>query len=331
MKSTFSFARSLSVAATVSATLLTSGVAIAQASYPNAPIKIIAPAPAGGGTDFLARLFGKRLSERLGKSVIVENKPGATGNIGSEMVVRAPADGYTLLMSYQGTHAINPSLVRNMPFDAVNDFQPISQVVSLPFVLVVNPRVPASTMKELVALAKAKPNSLSFGSAGLGSGGHLVGEIFNLQQGIKTTHIPYQGSSPLTTDLLGGHLQFAFDTVSTTGPHILSGKLRALAVTSEQRLAALPNVPTTAEAGFPEMTPRGWYGLFAPKNTPMEIVNKLHTEIVAIAKEPEVRESLIKAGYTPTTSESPEGYRAFVKAEIERWGKVVKSSGARVD
>jgi tripartite-type tricarboxylate transporter receptor subunit TctC len=330
MKPTLAFLHALSVATIAGAALLVTGAATAQA-YPSAPIKIIAPAPAGGGTDFLARLFGKRLSERMGKPVIVENKPGATGNIGSEMVMRAPADGYTLLMSYQGTHAINPSLVRNMPFDAVNDFQPISQVVSQPFVLVVNPSVPATTMKDLVALARSKPNSLSFGSAGLGSGGHLVGEMFNMQQGIKTTHIPYQGSSPMTSDLLGGHLQFAFDTVSTTGPHILSGKLRALAVTSDQRLAALPQVPTAAEAGFPAMTPRGWYGLFAPKNTPMDIVNKLHSEIVAISKEPAVRESLIKAGYTPTTSESPEGYRAFVKAEIDRWGKVVKSSGARVD
>jgi len=302
----------------------------AIAEYPEKTIRIIAPAPPGGGTDFLSRLIGKNLAERWGQTVVVDNVPGASGTIGSRQAQNARADGYTLLMSYQGTHAIAPALLKDFPFDPVNDFRPITQVVSQPFVLVVHPSIPARTMQEFVEYVHKNPGKLNFGSAGAGSGGHLVGELFNLVTNSNAVHVPYQGSAPMTTDLLAGHVQFAFDTVGTTGPHIRSGALRALAVTNDKRLTTLPDIPTVVEEGYPKLVRTGWYGLFAPKDTSPDIVIKIQKEVARILQKPDVEQALITGGYTPKASASPEEFRNFVRLENKDWGELVKSSGAQV-
>lgn len=308
---------------------LSAGAASAQ-DYPVRQIRMVAPAPAGGGTDFLARLIGKNLTERLGQPVVVDNRSGANGNIGAENVARSAPDGYTLLMSYVGTQAINPSLYRTISWQA-DDFQPVAEVVSYPFVIAVNPAVPAHTLKEFITVAKSRPGEFNFGSAGAGSGGHLVGEMFNMLTGTKLVHIPYKGSAPVVADTIAGRLQITFDTIGTTGPHIKAGKLRPLAITSAQRLPDYPDIPTTAELGLPQMNANGWYGLFAPKDTPRPVVDKLNKEIHVILQQPDVRGLLLSAGYQLVPPQTPDQFSAFVKAETENWAKVVKISGAQVN
>lgn len=312
--------------------LVCAATAFAQTpAYPAKPIRLIAPAPPGGGTDYLARLIGQRLAERLGQTVVVENRSGANGNIGGEFVAHAAPDGYTLLMAYQGTMAINPSLYQTMTYDTVKDFEPVSQVVSLPFMVVVNPGTPVHTLKELVAHARANSRTLNFGSAGIGSGGHLVGETFNMTNDVKQNHIPYQGSAPAVTDLLAGRLQVMFDNAGNVGGHVRAGKLRAIGVTGTQRLPAFPDVPTAAEQGFPSMTLQAWWGVFAPRGTPAGIVGTLHSEIARILDDTAVQTQLRAAGYEPVTSRTPAQFADFVKAEVANWAKVVRASGARVD
>lgn len=318
---------------TISVLLLLIAATVATAAeptYPGKPIRIVAPAPPGGGTDFLARFIGQQLSERLGQPAIVDNRPGANGNIGSDVVAKAAPDGYTLLMTYAGTHTINPSLYRTMTWDPIKDFSPISRLVSYTYIVVVNSTVPAKSLQEFVALAKAKPNTLSYGSAGPGSGGHLVGALFMMASGTHIVHIPYKGSGPAIIDLLAGRLDVMFDTVNNVRTQIESGKLRPLAVAGDQRLSAFPSLPTTSEAGFPEVRAVGWYGLLTTGGTPKEIVAKLNAEVVKIMAEPAVAERMRKSGYEPATN-TPEQFAAFIETEISKWGRVVKASGAQLD
>ena len=305
------------------------GVAHAEA-YPSKPITMIVPFPAGGTTDILARAIGQELFKTLGQQVIVDNRPGAGGNIGSALVAKAAPDGYTLLMGTVGTHAINASLYAKMPYDTVKDFAPITQVAAVPNILVVNPTLPVKSVKELIAYAKANPGKLNFASSGNGTSIHLSGELFKTMAGVDMTHIPYKGSAPALTDLLGGQVNLMFDNMPSALPHVKAGKLRALAVTSGKRSPAAPDLPTIEEAGVPGYEASSWFGVLAPAGTPPDIVNKLNAEIVRILKTPEMKERLSSQGAEPVGS-SPGEFAAHIKAEMAKWAKVVKESGARVD
>ncbi len=304
-------------------------VAFAQ-SYPNKPICLIVPYPAGGTTDILGRIIAQKLTENLGQRVVVENKPGAGGNIGAETAAKAAPDGYTILVAPVGTIAINVSLYRKIPFDPVKDLVPVTMAVANPLVLVVHPSVPAKSIRELIALAKSKPGQLNYGSGGNGTSMHLAGELFKTMAGIDMVHIPYKGSAPCITALLGGEVEMSFDQIVTSLPHAKGGKLRALAVSSPKRSQIAPDVPTFMESGLPGFEVSTWSGVFAPTGTPKEIVSRLNNEIVKILKMPDMRESLLRQGSEPVGNTTEE-FAAYIKAEIAKWAKVVKDSGARVD
>lgn len=305
------------------------GAASAQA-YPDKPIRMVVPFPAGGTTDILARAVAQKLSESLGQQMIVDNKPGAGGNIGAQEVARAAPDGYTLVMGTVGTHAINPSLYKKMPYDHVKDFAPVSLVASVPNLLVVHPSVPVNSVKELIAYVKANPGKLNFASSGNGTSIHLSGELFKTMTGVQMTHVPYKGSAPAVTDLLGGQVQLMFDNMPSALPHAKGGKLKPLAVTAAKRFPGTPDIPTIAEAGVPGYEASSWFGVLAPAGTPKEIVNKLSTEIAKALKTPEMTKRLEEQGAQAVGS-TPEEFAAHIKAETAKWAKVVKESGATVD
>lgn len=313
-----------------SAGLLGFGLAHAD-SWPDRQLFMVVPAPPGGGTDFLARLVAKGLTQQMGQNVVVQNISGANGNIGAAHVARARPDGYTVLMSYVGTQAINPTLYRHIDYDPQKDLIPVAMVAVYPFVVVVNPSVQANTLTDLVKLARSEPGKLNFGSAGIGSGGHLVGSTFASKEGIQLNHIPYAGSAPALTDLMGGRLQIMFDTLSTEGPYIRSGKLRALAVVSDARLPDYPQIPTMAEAGFPDIKLTGWYGVFVPRGTPQAVVDRLNTEIGKIVASADYQQKLKVQGYEPFKYLSAQQFQDFVNDEVVKWGSVVKASGAHVE
>ena len=299
-------------------------------AYPAKTIRIVAPFPPGGPADILSRIIANRLGLSLGQQVIVENRPGAGGNIGADFVAKSPADGYTLLLGFVGTHAINASLYSKMPYDNVKDFEPVAQVATVTIVLVVHPSVPATSVKELVALAKAKPGQLTFGSPGNGTPQHLAGELFNTMAGVSMLHVPYKGAVPALTDLLGGRISMIFSSMPPALPHVRNGKIRALGVTSLERTPAAPDIPTIAESGLPGYVVDNWYGILAPRGTPKEIVAKLSAEIVKIMGLPDVKENLSAQGADPAGS-TPEQFAAYIKDETAKWAKIVKFSGARVD
>lgn len=305
------------------------GAASAQA-YPDKPIRMVVPFPAGGTTDILARAVAQKLSESLGQQMIVDNKPGAGGNIGAQEVARAAPDGYTLVMGTVGTHAINPSLYKKLPYDHLKDFAPVSLVASVPNLLVVHPSVPVNSVKELIAYVKANPGKLNFASSGNGTSIHLSGELFKTMTGVQMTHVPYKGSAPAVTDLLGGQVQLMFDNMPSALPHAKGGKLKPLAVTSAKRFPGTPDIPTIAEAGVPGYEASSWFGVLAPAGTPKEIVNKLSTEIAKALKTPEMTKRLEEQGAQAVGS-TPEEFAAHIKAETAKWAKVVKESGATVD
>jgi tripartite-type tricarboxylate transporter receptor subunit TctC len=278
----------------------------------------------------VARPLAQKLSENLGQQVIVDNRGGAGGNIGAAAVVKSAADGYTLLMGTVGTHAINASLYKKLTFDPVRDFAPVSLVAQAAVVLVVHPSVPAKTLNEFIALAKSKPGEITFGSAGSGSPGHLTGELFKDMAGVDLVHVPYQGSAPAITDLLGGQIQAMFDPIQATLPHVKAGNLRILGVSSPKRSSALPNVPTIAEAGVPGFETTAWWAVFVPAGTPREIITKLNTEIVKIMRSPEMKERLRELDIEPIGS-TPDQLAAFMKAEMAKWSRAVKFSGAIVE
>jgi tripartite-type tricarboxylate transporter receptor subunit TctC len=307
---------------------LVSGSALA--AYPDRPVRLVVPFPPGGPTDIVARPLAQKLSENLGQQVIVDNRGGAGGNIGAAAVVKSAADGYTLLMGTVGTHAINASLYKKLTFDPVKDFAPVSLVAQAAVVLVVHPSVPAKTLNEFIALAKFKPGQITFGSAGSGSPGHLTGELFKDMAVVDLVHVPYQGSAPAITDLLGGQIQAMFDPIQATLPHVKAGNLRILGVSSPKRSSALPNVPTIAEAGVPGFETTAWWAVFVPAGTPREIITKLNTEIVKIMRSPEMKERLRELDIEPIGS-TPDQLAAFMKAEMAKWSRAVKFSGAIVE
>jgi tripartite-type tricarboxylate transporter receptor subunit TctC len=309
--------------------LALAGPAKAQ-DYPSKPIRLVVPFAAGGATDVLARLVGERLTASLGQQVVVDNRPGAGGNIGSDIVARAEPDGYTILMGAVGTHAINPSLYPKMPYDPVKDFAPVTLVASVPNVLVVNPEVPAKSVQELIDLAKAKPGELNFASSGNGTSIHLSGELFKAMTGTDIVHVPYKGSGPAVTDLLGGQVQMMFDNMPSSLPHVKAGKLRALGVTSAKRSPALPEVPTIAEAGVPGYDATSWFGILAPAGTPEPVVTRLQGAIVQALGEPEMRQRMADLGAEPV-GDTPAEFGQFITAELAKWAKVVNDAGVKLE
>lgn len=304
--------------------------AAAQAdNYPSRSIRIVVPFPPGGATDAAARLIATKMSEKWGQPVVIDNRAGAGGNVGSDIVAKSAPDGYTLVMGVTGSHAINISLYSKMPYDPVADFVAISQVAVVPNVVVVHPSVPARTLAELVALAKREPGKLNYASLGNGTAAHLGMELLKSAAGIDITHVPYKGSAPAVTDLLAGQVQVMVDGLPSALQHVKAGKLRAIALTSLHRAPALPDLPTIAET-YPGFYADAWSGLFAPKGTPAAIVNQLSTEVQRILRLPDVREKLAALGAEPVGSTQAE-FAAHVKREIDKWAQVVKTSGAKVD
>lgn len=304
--------------------------ATAQGTFPTRPIKLVAPFPPGGGTDIFARLVATKLSQSLGWTVIVENKPGAAGSIGVEAVAKSPADGYTLVLGQTSNLAINPSLYPNLGYDPVRDLTPIALVASTPLVLVASPKASFKSLAELVASARAKPASISVASPGNGTVGHLTSEIFMRAAGIKLLHVPYKGASPALNDLLGGQVDIYFATAQSVAEHVKAGKVRALGVTSAKRLAVLPNVPTIAESGYKDFEAISWYGVLAPAGTPLPIVARLATEIIKVLDTEDVRASVASEGGEVLGASSAQ-FAAFVSSERAKWGTAVKESGAKVD
>ena len=302
----------------------------AQGAYPTKPIRLVVPFPPAGTTDILARAIAQRWTETLGQSVVVDNRPGAGGNIGADLVAKAAPDGYTLLMGTVGTHAINPSLYGKLPYDHVKDFTPVVLVAGVPNVLVVNPALPVQNVQELIAYAKANPAKLNFASSGSGTSIHLAGELFKVMTGVQMTHVPYKGSAPALQDLLGGQAQLMFDNLPSSLAPIRAGKLRALAVTSATRAPALSDVPTVAEAGVPGFEASSWFGVLAPAGTPAAIVTRLNAEAVKWLATPDAKEKMLANGANAVGG-SPEDFAAFIQAETVKWAKVVKESGARVE
>jgi tripartite-type tricarboxylate transporter receptor subunit TctC len=299
-------------------------------AYPTKPIRIVVPFPAGGTTDVLARAAAQKLSESLGQPVVVDNRPGAGGNIGAELVAKSPPDGYTMLMGTVGTHAINPSLYPKMPYDHVRDFAPIILVAGVPNVLVVNPSLPVNSVQELIAYAKANPGKLNFASSGNGTSIHLSAELFKTMTGVQMAHIPYKGSAPALQDLAGGQVQLMFDNLPSSLALIKAGRLKALAVTSKARAQALPDVPTIAESGLPGFEASSWFGLLVPTGTPQPVIAKVNAEIAKWLATPEAKEKLLAQGATAAGG-TPEDFARHIAAETAKWQKVVKESGAKID
>lgn len=299
-------------------------------NYPNHPIKIIIPFPPGGPTDLLGRIVAQKLAERLKQSVVVENKAGASGMIGADIVAKAPPDGHTLLVN-ASLHVINPSLYDKPRHDAIADFAPLSNLADVPLVLVVNAKTPVHTVRELINWVKASQSPVNFASSGNATAPHLAGEAFKVAAGIDNMqHVPYKGSSPALTDLLGGQVQLMFDSLPSSLPFIKAGTLRAIAVTTQKRSSVLPNVPTVAESALTGFNFSTWYGMWAPASTPASIVAKLSAEIAEITRMPEVRERFLALGAEPVGNTAEE-FSAFNKSELVKWARIVKQSGARVD
>ena len=293
---------------------------------PKAPIRIVVPFAAGGPTDITARHLARKLTELLGQSVIVDNRGGANGMIGAELVAKSKPDGYTLLMPTSSTMAINPAVYEKLPYDPQKDFAPVTPVVAAPVLLFVNPSLPVKNVKELIALAKARPGELVFASTGAGSNTHIALELFRDQAGIKVTHVPYKGAGPAVTDMIGGQAQAMFADLPVLTPHLKGGRLRALAVAGFDRTPLFPDIPALKELGFPRFNARQWYGVFAPAGTPREIVVRLNEVIRQAVTAPDVRDRLAAIGADIFTL-SPEEFAAFVKDEIERWHAIVKKYG----
>jgi tripartite-type tricarboxylate transporter receptor subunit TctC len=319
--------RSTLVAALVAAAVAT---AAAAQSYPTKPIRLIVPFPPAGSTDISARAVASKLGERLGQVVVVENKPGAGGNIGTDVTAKSPPDGYTLVVGTVGTHAINMSLYSNMPYDNIRDFAPVILLSTTPNVLVTKPGFPAQSVADVIRMAKAKPGELTFGSSGSGTSIHLSGELFNSMAGTKMTHVPYKGSAPMLIDLISGQVNMAFDNLSSSMAHIKAGKLKALATTGAKRAPALPDVPTIAEAGLAGYDSTSWNAIYAPAGTPKEIVDRLNRELKAILESPDTRKYFAEQG-AEAGGGTPAELAAFTRAETAKWQKVVKDSGAKVD
>jgi tripartite-type tricarboxylate transporter receptor subunit TctC len=299
--------------------------ALAQDSYPARPVRIVVPYPAGGVADLLPRTVGAKLSEKWKQPVVVENKPGASGNIGMAEGARAEPDGYTMVLAPTGNLTVNQFLFRDLPFDVAKDFTPVTVLATSPNVLVVHPSVPVKTFKELIAYAKANPGKLNFSSPGSGSGAHLAGELLNVEAGIKSVHVPYKGMAPAVSDLVGGQVQMMFAGISTALPHIRAGRLVPLAIASPQRSAQLPDVPTVAESGFPGFDVTSWYGIVVRTGTPPAIVKKLHADMAEALAAPDVKEKLAGLGLDPLGN-TPEEFARLIAAESRKWSDIVRKA-----
>ena len=306
------------------------GQPVSAQNYPNRPIRFVVPFSPGGAADVPGRILTQKLTESLGHQVVVDNRPGAGSTIGADQVAKAPPDGYTLL-TISNTHFVSAALYKKLPYDSVADFAPVTQVTSAPNVIVVHPSLPAKTVKELIALAKAKPGKIDYASSGNGSTQHLTGALFTKMAGIEMTHIPYRGSGPATADLLSGQVTVGFPGIAGMLPQIKAGKLRALAVTSVKRSPELPDTPTVAEAGVKGYDVTAWFGVAGPKGMPRDIVLKLHTELLRILKSPEVQKLLLNAGQEVAWQETPEQFGEMLKTEAAKWARMVKESGATVN
>ena len=311
----------------VAAALLMANVGWAQ-SYPSRPIKLIVPYPPGQGTDLLSRIIAERVSASIGQQVVVENRPGAGANIGTEFVAKALADGYTLLMGTNATHAMNPAMYASIPFDPIRDFAPIMIVGTLPMVLSANSAFPAASLKEVIAQARAKPNTVNVALPS--NTARVVLELLKQADGADLFGIPYKGSGAALTDLIGGQVQLMIDTATATMAQASAGKIRAIAISTTQRTEIAPNLPTFAESGVPGFDIAGWNALFAPRGTPPEIVNLLNAEVAKALAQPEVRQRILRMGSEPGGG-SPEKLKAFVESEVQRWGNLIRKAGIRAD
>jgi tripartite-type tricarboxylate transporter receptor subunit TctC len=299
-------------------------------NYPVRPIRLIAPFPASGGVDIVARQIAQKLSERWAQQVVVDNRPGATGIIGTDLAAKSAPDGYTLLLGNVATQAVNVSLYSKIPYDPVRDFAPITLVARVPEMLVVNPSMPATTVKELIALAKAKPKQLTFGSAGSGSPPHLAGELFQSLADVQFVHVPYKGSAPALIDLIGGQINMYFANILSAMVHVKAGRLRALGVTSSKRAVVAPEVPTIAEAGLAGYEEYNWYGLLAPRGTPKPVIEKLYENAVAVIRSPDLAERMTRDGAEVIAS-TPQEFANFIRTEIDKYARVIKSRGLRAE
>ena len=299
----------------------------AAAAYPDHPIRFVVPVAAGGGNDIVARLLAQKLTDAWGQSVVVDNRPGAATAIGAEIVAKAIPDGYTIMLT-SVSFAINAGMRKQLPFDPVRDFATITQVARVPQIMVVNPAVPAATLAEFIALAKAKPGQLNYASAGTGSSTHLAMELFMDMTGTRLNHVPYKGTAPGLTDVIAGHVQITFDAIPPTLPHVKSNRVRALAIGGTQRFPTLPDVPTLAEAGLPNYTFQSWFGIFAPARTPEAVVRTLNRELVRIIALPETRKAFVELGIEPVGT-SPEDFGKYLRAEIARWSDVMRAHNIR--
>lgn len=312
-----------------SAVSLTTASPAAGQTYPTRPIRLVVPYPPGGGTDIIARLVGLKLSESLGQQIVVDNRGGAGGTIGTEIIARSPADGYTLLIA-PTSHVINPSIYSKLPYDTVKDFAPITLAVSATILLVVHPSVPVKSVKELIALAKTRPGQLNFGSAGNGTVFHLAAELFKRQAKIDMVHVPFKGGGPTIANLVAGQVSLAFETMLALSPFVTAGRVRALAVASAKRSSVMPELPTIAEVGFPTIVAENWYGVYAPAGTAKAIISRLNTEIVKILRTQDVNARFQGLG-TEVVASTPEELAEYVRTELEKWSKTAKEAGARVD
>lgn len=320
-----------SMAAALCAALLLGQSAGAQdaAGYPDRPVRIVVPFPSAGAMDSIARILGEKIGADWGQQIVVDNRPGAGGNIGSGVVAKAEPDGHTLLMVSIG-HAVNPSLYAKMPFDPVADFTPVTLVATVPNLLVVHPSVPAASVEELIALAQEQPGKITYASAGYGTSIHLAGELFKSMTGVDMVHIPYKGSGPAVTDLVGGHVQTMFDSITSALPHVRAGKLKALGVTSAKRSSILPEVLTIAEAGVAGYEVDPWFGLLAPAGTPPAIVDRIQKKVAEALELPDVKEKLAGIGAEPIGS-TPEAFRQHLAAETAKWHALVTKAGIRLE
>ncbi|WP_270933541.1 Bug family tripartite tricarboxylate transporter substrate binding protein [Falsiroseomonas oryzae] len=305
----------------------TPGTAVAQA-WPQRTVTLVSPWPPGGSNDTFSRLIAQRLAAAFGQPVIVENRPGATGTIGAAQVARAPADGYTLVMGSSPTHATAAAIIPGLTYDPVRDFAPVTMVATVQNVLVVNPALPVASVQELIALARREPGRLSFASAGNGSSQHLSGEMFKVMTGVDMLHVPYRGAAPAVADIVAGHIQLGFHNMPDVVTLVRSGQLRALAVTGERRAPVLPDVPTVAEAGVPGYAAAVWFGVFAPAGTPRPIIDRLHAEISRALADPEIKGRLDALG-NEVSGMGPDAFAAYVRAEVGRWGDIVRRAGVQ--
>ncbi|HTO51149.1 MAG TPA: tripartite tricarboxylate transporter substrate binding protein [Burkholderiales bacterium] len=311
-----------------SALLLAAGSSFAQ--YPTKPVRVIVPYPPGGTTDILARLIAKGLTDKLGQTFVVENRPGASGAIGSQAVAKAPPDGYTLVMGTISSHGINSALYKALPYDAVRDFAPVTNVASTPNVITVNPGLPVKNLNELLVLAREKPGKLNFGSTSQGGSPHMSAELLKMMARVELVHVPYKGAGPMLADLIGGQIEIGFDNLPSSMSHIKSGKVRAIAVTTAKRWPGAPEIPTVAESGVPGYEVSGWFGLLAPAGTPRPVIDVLYRAIGEILKQPDVAKQLLELGAEPAAN-GPDAFGRQIAGEVEKWKKVVAATGVKAE